>query len=177
MDISKLDAAKRQLDTAINMYFKDAEPVSIHTLTAAAHQILMDLGRLDSIKSFMKDTSIIRKGKEKEFLALINEDENFFKHANKDPHSLLKFIPERTEAFLLDAVEMYMQLTKEMPEDMLIYRTWFFLKNPELLSDETKKQFKGKNISTEHFKSKSKAEFYSAMKDALMHSIQTRHSI
>ena len=27
MDISKFDATKRQLDTAINLYFKDADPV------------------------------------------------------------------------------------------------------------------------------------------------------
>lgn len=169
MDISKLDAAKRQLDTAINLYFKDADPVSIHTLTAAAHQILMDIAKPEGIKSFMKDTSIIRKGKEKEYLVLINEAENFFKHANKDSHSLLKFIPAQTEAFLLDAVEMYMQVTKEMPEDMSIYRVWFLLNNPEIVSDETKKQLKEKNINVERFKSKSRPEFYSTMKDALMH--------
>lgn len=170
MDISKLDAAKRQLDTAINLYFKDADPVSIHTLTAAAHQILMDLAKIEGIKSFMKDTSIIRKGKEKEFLAMINEAENFFKHAEKDPRGLLKFSPGETEALLLDAVEMYMQVTKEMPEDMSIYRVWFLLKNPEIVSDEIKKQLKEKNTNVEYFKSKSKTEFYSAMKDALMHS-------
>lgn len=170
MDISKLDAAKRQLDTAINLYFRDADPISIHTLTAAAHQILMDLSKPEGIKSFMKDTSIIRKGKEKEFLALINEAENFFKHADQDPHALLKFIPEQTEALLLDAVEMYMQLTKEMPEDMTVYRVWFLLNNPEIVSDKTKGNLKEKNINIERFKSKTRPEFYSTMKDALIHS-------
>lgn len=168
MDISKLDAAKRQLDTAINLYFKDADPVSIHTLTAAAHQILMDLAKIEGIKSFMKDTSIIRKGKEKEFLAMINEAENFFKHAEKDPHGLLKFIPAQTETFLLDAVEMYMQLTKEMPDDMSIYRVWFLLKNPEIVSDETKKELQNKNINyVQYAKTTSKSAFYKTMKDGL----------
>lgn len=170
MDISKLDAAKRQLDTAISLYFKNADPVSIHTLTAAAHQILMDLAKIEDIKSFMKDTSIIRKGKEKEFLAMINEAENFFKHAERDPKGLLKFNPEETEALLLDAVEMYMQVTKEMPEDMSIYRVWFLLKNPEIVSDKTKDNLKEKNINVERFKSKTRPEFYSTMKDALIHS-------
>jgi hypothetical protein len=29
--VSKLDAAKRQLETAIRLYFSDGDPVSIHT--------------------------------------------------------------------------------------------------------------------------------------------------
>ncbi|MFH0940290.1 MAG: hypothetical protein V1840_00350 [Candidatus Omnitrophota bacterium] len=120
MDISKLDAAKRQLDTAINLYFKDADPISIHTLTAAAHQILMDISKPEEIRSFMKDValSIIRKDKVKEYLFMINEAENFFKHAERDQRALLEFTPEQTEFLLLDAVEMYMQITKEMPEDI-----------------------------------------------------------
>ena len=33
--VSKLDAAKRQLETVIRLYFFDGDPVSIHTLTSA----------------------------------------------------------------------------------------------------------------------------------------------
>src|SRR3989338_5719430 len=112
MEISKLDAAKRQLDTAIILFFKQADPVSIHTLTAAAHQVLKDIGKLENIKSFLKDSGLIRKEYEKEYLTIISEAENFFKHADKDPHKLLQFNPQQTESLLLDAVEMYMQITK-----------------------------------------------------------------
>jgi hypothetical protein len=34
--ISKLDAAERQIDTAIRLYFEDGDLVSIHKLSAAA---------------------------------------------------------------------------------------------------------------------------------------------
>lgn len=43
--VAKLDAAKRQLETAIRLYFASADPVSIHTLTAAAYQLLLDLNK------------------------------------------------------------------------------------------------------------------------------------
>jgi hypothetical protein len=43
--ISKLDAARRQLDTAIRLYFMEGDPVSVHTLAAAAFEILKDLVR------------------------------------------------------------------------------------------------------------------------------------
>ncbi|MDP8260201.1 MAG: hypothetical protein P9L96_04270 [Candidatus Gygaella obscura] len=121
MEISKLDASKRQLETAISLFFKEADPVSIHTLTAAAHQILMDLAKLKGIKSFIKDPIMIRKEYQRMYLQKVNEAENFFKHAENDSHSLLKFNPEETEFLLLDAVNMYMQSTKELPEDMVIY--------------------------------------------------------
>ena len=37
MNISKIDAARRQLTAT---YFHEADPVSIHTLTSAAYEIL-----------------------------------------------------------------------------------------------------------------------------------------
>jgi len=38
--ISKLDAARRQLATAITLWFEDRDPVSIHTLVFAAYEII-----------------------------------------------------------------------------------------------------------------------------------------
>ena len=172
MEISKLDAAKRQLDTAIILFFKQADPVSIHTLAAAAHQVLRDIGKTENIKSFLKDSGLIRKEYEKEYLTIISEAENFFKHADKDPHKLLQFNAQQTESLLLDAVEMYMQITKEMPEDMSIYRVWFLANHPEIGSPETKKEIDGKGLSFRHFQSKTKLEFFRSMKDALLTSKQ-----
>ena len=41
--ISKIEAARRQLDCAIELWFCDKDEVSIHTLAAAAYQIIHDL--------------------------------------------------------------------------------------------------------------------------------------
>ena len=46
VEISKLDAAKRQLDMAISLFFKIADPVSIHTLTALPVQKIKNGGFL-----------------------------------------------------------------------------------------------------------------------------------
>jgi hypothetical protein len=40
--VTKLEAAQRQLDTAIELWFRDGDAVSIHTLVGAAYQILYD---------------------------------------------------------------------------------------------------------------------------------------
>ena len=39
LPITKLDAARRQLETAIPLWFQDADPVSVHTLVMAADGI------------------------------------------------------------------------------------------------------------------------------------------
>jgi hypothetical protein len=170
MEISKPDAAKRQLDVAINLFFKQSDPVSIHTLTAAAHQLLMDIGCPENIKSFVKESTLIKKEYLKEYTKMINEAENFFKHADRDPSALLKFNPEQTEFLLLDALKMYLQLTEEIPEDMWIFVGWFLIKYPDVVSPDLQDQLVEKGLNINTFRNKSKTEFYSSMKDALIHS-------
>ena len=43
VQISKIESARRQLDCAIELWFLDKDEVSIHTLVAAAHQIIHDI--------------------------------------------------------------------------------------------------------------------------------------
>jgi hypothetical protein len=43
--ISKIEAACRQLNTAIKLWFADGDLVSIHTLACSAHQIVHDINR------------------------------------------------------------------------------------------------------------------------------------
>jgi len=45
LTISKLDAAKRQLETVIRLYFVHGDPVSIHTLTSAAYNVIRDVNK------------------------------------------------------------------------------------------------------------------------------------
>jgi hypothetical protein len=41
--LGKLEAARRQLETAIKLYFADGDEVSIHTLTGAAYPLIRDI--------------------------------------------------------------------------------------------------------------------------------------
>jgi hypothetical protein len=45
LPITKLDAARRQLETAITLWFHDADPISVHTLVMAAHGILKAINK------------------------------------------------------------------------------------------------------------------------------------
>ena len=133
--ISKLDAAKRQLETAINFFFRSGDPVSIHSLTGAAFQILEDICLKKGVKSFHKETlEQIKENKRVEFSRRLSEAKNFFKHADKDPEGIIEFIPETTTFFLWDACNMYKVLTTDFPPLFQTFVLYFNLKNPEILT-------------------------------------------
>lgn len=145
--ITKLDAAKRQLQTAVRLYFNDEDPISICTLTRAAHEIISVLNEKHGKSTMiMSDKLIVDKYKE-EFRKIMNAPKNFFKHADKDPAGILDFNPEENEFFLLDGCENYEILTGEKVPHFIIYRNWFYAKYPEVINikwgggEEIRKRF------------------------------------
>ena len=101
LTVGKLDAARRQLDTAIRLYFAYGDPVSIHALAGAAYQLLDDLiakrGGPDGIKDLLltmakpESVDVVRQK--------LNEAQNFFKHADRDHDGVLEFRPKRQSYF------------------------------------------------------------------------------
>jgi hypothetical protein len=84
--ISKLDAARRQLETAINLFFYERDIVSIHTLSAAAFNIVSDIAnRKDVDKKTVRGIVIeqIKADRKKFLLGKLREAENFFKHESR----------------------------------------------------------------------------------------------
>lgn len=129
LHISKLDAARRQLETAVRLYFSDADPVSIHTLTAAAHTILADINKAQGGTPLLKESILqfAKPGKTEELRRFLNSAANFFKHANHDPQGTYAFTPSQTEMYLLDACLAYKALSGEIVPVLGAYQGWFWL--------------------------------------------------
>ena len=126
MKISKLDAAKRQLETAIALYFHQADPVSVHTLTAAAYAVLRDLNSAVDGSAMIKDwaRTYVKEDCKKELRRKLNEAENYFKHADRDRDDVLDFEPGQSELLLLDACWTYKRLSGERPPLLGVFETW-----------------------------------------------------
>jgi hypothetical protein len=78
-EIDKFEAAQRQLDCAIRLWFVDEESLAIHTLAYAACCILRDL--LGSQKrEVLSKFEVSQK---------FGEVPNFLKHADRDPEYVL----------------------------------------------------------------------------------------
>jgi hypothetical protein len=137
LKISKLDAAKRQLETAIRLYFHGGDPVSIHTLVAAGYNVVRDINvKRGGGKMIVKDWLLdhVKPERHAEFRALLNEAENFFKHADRDHEATLDFNPDGSEILIYDVCTKYWELTGEQPPLFQIFRTWFMALRRDLFN-------------------------------------------
>jgi hypothetical protein len=133
--ISKLDAARQQLETAINLYFCEGDVVSIHTLTAAALNVVRDITkRSEPDMRTMRDTmvSCLRPEKRKFVAYKIREPENFFKHADRDPDTFLTFNSGLSEFDMYDCIATYQKLTVEFNPLFEVFKQWHELQHPDV---------------------------------------------
>ncbi len=131
--VEKLDAVRRQLRTAIRLFFEERDNVSIYTLVAAVQELLRGLLKPREEGSFIKDTDLVRPEKRKEFLGIINKPQNFFKHADSDRDEVLEFNPELTTFVIVDCVEMYQKYTGRVLREGFVFSIWFAMNYSELL--------------------------------------------
>jgi|ERR1039458_1415946 hypothetical protein len=161
LPITKFDAAKRQLETAIRLWFHSGDPVSIHTLVAAAHQVLHDLNQKSGGRPSMRSGVNIKPEFKNRYYKSISEAENFFKHADRDPEATHFFKPEGTPFFLMDAVMIYEELTGESVPIFKVFSSWMLLHFPEILKEEHKSKFAENEILLEQARQKlSKIDFF-----------------
>ena len=104
--ITKLEAAKRQLDCALELFFNEKDAISIHTLACAAHQVIHDSNRDQNGPELLFDHRDTADPSVKETKKLLHSQYNFFKHADNDPcpNCGIRFNSDISEIFLLSAV-------------------------------------------------------------------------
>jgi hypothetical protein len=130
--VTKLQVAERQLRVAIRLFFERRDGIAVHTLGTAALGILRDLGRRRGIKS-IREMDFIRPERKQELDSLLNKAQNFFKHADKDPDSKLKFYYEATPFYLLDAVQLFGQPTGRQSPEGVELLAWSLVKFPDIV--------------------------------------------
>src|SRR6266852_3470274 len=126
--LNKLEVARRQLETAIQMYFNGGDPLSTHSLATAALEVLSGLNNArkgSPMLSDLESSGAIRPDKLELARRVFRGAQNFFKHADKDPEGVLDFNPEATAFYLHDAVEKYRELSKENPPIVRVFALWF----------------------------------------------------
>lgn len=142
--ISKLDAARRQLTTAVILYFNNLDVVSIHALAAAAYEVVEAIAKKRghstliqrSLFDFLTDDMV------KGFRKSMRKPQNFFKHADQDPDAKLEFDPDSTELVILGAMVTYAQITGEISMLFNAFSVWFTLQKPEKLGRSPEVQAK-----------------------------------
>lgn len=135
--IGKLDAARRQLDTAITLWFDDGDPVAIHTLACAAYEIIHALSkkRNPARRELLFDTTKIKVKDHAQLNIMLKHPANFFKHANNDGDSVIEFNPMLSEFFLMFSILGIRECGEKGSNIQMAWMWWFHIQKPHLLTD------------------------------------------
>jgi hypothetical protein len=135
--VNKIEAARRQIDTAIRLLFDNEDPVAIHTLTMAGFRILRDLADKRNSSANKLVQSIIRPGMEGKFWGSMQSFANFLKHANTDPDGIIDNIQEEiNDVTLLLASLYYQDLKHQFTPEMLALCGWYSAIHPDLVRED-----------------------------------------
>lgn len=133
--VSKVDAATRQLETAIHLFFAYGDPVSVHTLVEAAYEIFRVMCESKKMFYVIRNNDYIRKDKQKEYHDLINEPKNYFKHASFKKKEPLRFNTAITSHFMVDASSMCVRLRGNASPIIQLFIFWYYCKYPDMIKD------------------------------------------
>ena len=150
--VTKVDAARRQLSTAIHLFFEGRDTVSIHTLVAATQGVMHDLLKKQGPGkgSFLKSAVFVRPERKDEYIQLITSAQNFFKHADRKPaDTVLDFYPEPIAFSILDVVDMLQRYSGRHEPDRIVFLLWFGLKHPGVLAPNEVLERLTRRIQTE----------------------------
>ena len=137
--IQKLEAARCQLQTAIQLWFAGGDPISIHTLTCAAHQIFHDLHRhrgSQNLQFDLFDSPFVREGRRPDWIRAVKEHMNFFKHADRNPNGTIVFDPSLTEPFIMFSLLTLEDLGAEPTSEERAFFAWSALNNSDWRNEQ-----------------------------------------
>jgi hypothetical protein len=139
--ISKLEAAQRQLQTAIVLWFNGGDPVSIHALVYAAYEIIHAVSkRLNpNRRDLLFDSRVIKDQHRSEFNLLLKKHANFFKHGNRPQDEKIEFAPVASELFFIYSIVGLSTCRVPQTDNEAAFLMWLQIHNPDFLSDEGRK--------------------------------------
>lgn len=148
MKVSKLDAARFQLATAIDLWQNDADPVSAHTLAYSAYQVIHDLNRLAKGPPLLLDAQTVKPEERQSFITEVKFFSNFFKHADdrrkgkktQEPAEV-EFNPSVNAIFLVFCVKGLKYLKQDITAQEQAFESWFSIENPHTLTPEAKRMY------------------------------------
>ncbi|MFZ1904714.1 MAG: hypothetical protein WAU56_04910 [Steroidobacteraceae bacterium] len=149
--ISKLDAARRQLECAIRLWTNDDDSVSIHTLAFSALAIIEDI----NLKKGNKEHTllgtmqlIVKPEYVNEAMGQFKQAMTFFKHANRDPHAILEFDPTLSNMVIRFGISGLHHLGERIDSFQHAFLLWDTFNDPKALHVFQKQL--GQSLSTEH---------------------------
>ncbi|MFZ1467793.1 MAG: hypothetical protein WAT09_02335 [Paracoccaceae bacterium] len=137
-DALKLSVARAQLGTALSLFIRDEDPVSVHTLACSACELLADMAVVRGVKSVSLYVS--QDYTRQEIAGARGLYWNAFKHffendrkAERDDSSIkTRFSDETNDWVLFQGWSDLAQFGRPTPVEGQVLTLWFFAQYPEL---------------------------------------------
>jgi hypothetical protein len=139
--LNKFDAATRQLDTAISLWFSGGDAVSIHTLACSAHQIIHDINQQKGWHDLLYDSLVIKKEFQPEFKRFLKSHYNYFKHSKKDIDKTIEFDSSLTELIILFSIIGLELFGIKQNDIRKAFTFWHAIQYPDRFTEKLKKQY------------------------------------
>lgn len=147
--VSKIEAAKRQLDIAVELWFYDRDPVSVHTLARASYEIIHDINaKKGGGRDLLYDSLLIKDEYRKAYADAIKAPGNFFKHADRDAEAIVEFPIEGSLLFFVFAILGLQNLGERRSARAEVFLNWTEIHRPEWLLPEFRERL-AKALSVE----------------------------
>jgi hypothetical protein len=139
--ISKLDAARRQLQTAITLWFNGGDPVATHSLAYAAYEIIHALSkkRNPNRRDLLFDSAQVGEAERKDINVALKSHANFFKHGDRDAEAVIDFKPALTEGFLVFAIVGFELCGESSSDEFIVFKGWMRLQKPGFMAEAERK--------------------------------------
>lgn len=134
--LSKFDVAERQLLQAITMFFRDEDPVSIHTLAEAASRILYVITEKQGATSVLTDGDFIKEDVKDSVKDLLAESKFFLEYRGQNTHREFKQI--FIHVSLINAVCLYSTIKKKHRPETFAYLVWYCREYPDHVRRDSK---------------------------------------
>lgn len=164
--VTKVEAAHRQINEAIRLWFEGRDDVAVFTLAASGHQIIHDLNKAAGGEKLLFDSPSIKKEFHRDWQDSLKKAWNFFKHADRaaerDPNAQLEFNTTLVIDFILFSTKGLRQLgIKHSPVEVL-FHFWLGLHRSDWLISKEKfrAEFNLDEQSEVTFRSLSRPEFF-----------------
>jgi hypothetical protein len=153
LHVTKLDAAKRQVEQALALFFSDGDPVAIHTLLFASVEIIDGLYKRKTKKRlFFGNAAMVESG----VTPTVKHWGAFFKHGREwELDRTLAFNPDSNLVLFSACIEGLDGLGEERSELAIALSLWLGVHHPDMVSAESlpigKDRRALRGISKKHF--------------------------
>lgn len=119
------------MHTAIRLWFEGGDPVAIHTLASAAHEIVHALFKKKGLKGLAFDTPYVKADKRQHWASALKKPANFFKHArNEDTGASYEFDPALSILMMSASCKGLMNIGEPISMEALALTYWMVFANP-----------------------------------------------